>query len=236
MIFALRHPAVLLGLLLGFLIGIPLRAAAQRAVAGGFKAGRRSQLRSVSTSRRSSGWRPAGGWSTYFDPYGAVAAGLSGVGWGSRQQLRRGSRFGDIWMLVAALVVHGALAVAGFAALHAAGVNVAPTFANSVNATDILHGGGTFGSFAKDVAAGFGMVNLACGLLALWPIPPLELGIILWTRLPRSAGARRIAYHVLEEQWGVAVALLFLLLPLVGQQPLILTLINDASTAIFKQF
>jgi hypothetical protein len=80
------------------------------------------------------------------------------------------------------------------------------------------------------------MINLACGLLALLPIPPLELGVLLWSRLPRSPGARRLAYHLLEEQWGVAVVLLFLLLPLAGQQPLLLELINDVSRAIFRQF
>lgn len=234
MIFALRHPAVLLGLVLGFLIGIPLRAAAQRAIAGGTSRRPRAQLHQVGSQRSGPSWRPAGGWSTYFDPYGAVAAALSGVGWGSRQPVRRNSRFGDVLMLVAALVVHGALAVAGFAALNAAGVDYR-VFAH-IDATTILHGGGTFGKFDQDVAAGFAMVNLGCGLLALWPIPPLELGVVLWTRLPRTPGAQRMAYHVLEEQWGVAIALLFLLLPLVGQQPLLLTLINDVSAAIFGQF
>jgi hypothetical protein len=54
--------------------------------------------------------------------------------------------------------------------------------------------------------------------------------------LPRSPGARRFAYRLLEEAWGVAVVLLFLLLPLAGQQPLLLELINDAIRAIFEQF
>ena len=57
---------------------------------------------------------------------------------------------------------------------------------------------------------------------------------MIWAWAP--AGARRMAYHLLEEAWGVAVTLLFLLLPLAGQQPLLLVLINDASRAIFKHF
>lgn len=234
MIFALRHPAVLLGLLLGFLIGIPLRAAAQRAIAGGFSLRRRGRLRPVGARTRSAGWRPAGGWGTYVDPYGAVAAVLSGVGWGPRPLLRRTGGATDIWLLLAGLAVHAVLAAAGLAAYVAAGGAVADF--GVFDLTSVLHGSGTFGTFGMDVAAGFAAVNIGCGLLALWPIPPLELGIVLWSRLPRSAGARRFAYHLLEEQWGIAVALLFLLLPLAGQQPLLLVLINDVSSAIFSHF
>ena len=234
MIFALRHPAVLLGLVLGFLIGVSLRAAVQRSLSTGSSLRRRGRLRPVGMGRRSGFPRPAAGWASYLDPYGTVAAALSGVGWGTRPQSRRSGRGSDVAMLLAALVVHGALAVAGFALFNAAGGDYR-VFAG-VDATTILHGGGTFGRTGQDVASGFGMINLACGLLALLPIPPLELGVILWSRLPRSANARRFAYHLLEEQWGVAVVLLFLLLPLAGQQPLLLALINDATQAIFKQF
>jgi hypothetical protein len=235
-IFALRHPAVLLGLLIGFLIGVPLRAAVQRGLIGGFSLRRRGRLRPVRMGRRAGLPHPAAGWSSYLDPYGAVAAALAGVGWGTRIQPRRNGRGSDVAMLVAALVVHGALAVAGFAAFNAAGGDYHVFGLAGFDATTILHGGGTFGRTGQDVAAGFAMINLACGLLALLPIPPLELGVILWSRLPRSPAARRFSYHLLEEQWGVAVVLLFLLLPLAGQQPLLLELINDASRAIVGQF
>jgi len=239
MIFALRHPAVLLGLALGFLVGVVLRASLQRGLASGFSL-RRSRLRPVGGARR--GFRgPSAGWAAYLDPYGTVAAVLSGVGWGARPQARRSGRGSDVAMLLAALIAHGALAVAGFAAYNAAGGDY--LFFSLPDATAVLHGSFSFDdvpglehAFAGSVAAGFGMVNLACGLLALLPIPPLELGVILWSRLPRSPGARRFAYRLLEEAWGVAVVLLFLLLPLAGQQPLLLELINDAVRAIFEQF
>jgi hypothetical protein len=234
-IFALRHPAVLLGLLLGFLIGIPLRAACERAVAvGGMSLRRRGRLRPVGSSRLRHGWTPAAGWGAYFDPYGAVAAVIAGVGWGPRPQLRRTGKATDLLMLIAAVAVHAVLAAGGLAAYSAAGGHVSDFGVGDL--TSVLHGSGTSGKFIKDVAAGFAAINIACGLLALWPIPPLELGVLLWSRLPRAAGARRLAYRLLEEAWGVAVTLLFLLLPLAGQQPLLLELINDASRAIFKHF
>ena len=241
MIFALRHPAVLLGLLVGFLVGVALHASLQRGLASGFSSslgglrpGRRGRLRPVRAGGGRGFPRPSAGWAAYLDPYGTVAAVLAGVGWGARPQARRGGRGSDVAMLLAALVAHGALAVAGFAAFNAAGGDY--RIFSALDATVILHGSLTFGQTGQDVAAGFGMINLACGLLALLPIPPLELGVILWSRLPRTPGPRRFAYHLLEEQWGVAVVLVLLLLPLAGQQPLLLALMNDATTAIFGQF
>jgi hypothetical protein len=234
-IFALRHPAVLLGLLLGFLIGIPLRAACERAVAvGGISLRRRGRLRPVGSSRLRRGWTPTAGWGAYFDPYGAVAAVIAGAGWGPRPQLRRTGKATDLLMVIAAVAVHAVLAAVGLAAYAAAGGRVSDF--GFLDLTSVLHGSGTFGKVGLDVSAGFAAINIACGLLALWSIPPLELGVLLWSRLPRAAGARRLAYRLLEEAWGVAVTLLFLLLPLAGQQPLLLELINDASRAIFKHF
>ena len=233
MIFALRHPAVLLGLVLGFLVGVVLRASLQRGLASGFSL-RRSRLRPVGGVRRRGFRGPSAGWAAYLDPYGTVAAVLSGVGWGARPQARRTGRGSDVAMLLAALVAHGVLAVAGFAAFNAAGADY--RVFSVLDATSILHGSVAPSDTAQAITAGFAMVNLACGLLALLPIPPLELGVILWSRLPRSPGARRFAYRLLEEAWGVAAVLLFLLLPLAGQQPLLLELINDAVRAIFEQF
>ncbi len=235
MIFALRHPAVLLGLFVGFLVGVSLRAMAQRWLASGSGLRRRGKLRPVRTGGRPGFPRPSAGWASYLDPYGAVAAVLAGAGWGARVPGRRSGRGSDVAMLLAALVVHAALAVAGAAAFNAAGGDYRLFGLDGFAATSVLHGSGTFGKAGMDISAGFAMINVACGLLALLPIPPLELGVILWSRLPRSPGARRFSYRLLEEQWGVAVVLLFLLLPLAGQQPLLLELINDASRAIFAQ-
>ena len=169
-------------------------------------------------------------WTGYLDPYGVVAAVVAGVGWGARVPQRSGRTATMLLRLVAALVVHGVLAAAGFAAYRASsGPEVLGTL---VPASDVLHGSVALGSTAAQVAVGFGVVNLACGLLALVPIPPLELGLILWSRLPRSPQARRIAFRVLEEQWGVAVLLLLLLLPLAGQPPALLAVINVIGGAI----
>lgn len=227
MIFALRHPVLLLGLILGFVVGVALRAELQRRLARpGGPFGRR--LNAVGGGRR-----PPVGWAGYLDPYGAVAAALGGVGWGSRPAGRFGTS-ADWLLVVAALVVHGLLAVLGFAAFVGVGGHLSDL--HFANVSDIVRGNVGSGPAAQLVAVGFAVENLGCGLLALVPIPPLELGVALWARLPRSAGARRLAYHVLEEQWGVAVILLLLLLPIGGIAPPLLAVLDAIGGAIFGQF
>ena len=228
MIYALREPAILLGLLAGFLAGVPLRAALQRRLTrpGGLRG--RGHLSAVGGHGRA-----RLGWPGYLDPYGAVAALLSGVGWGPRVEAKR-TRATDTLMLLAALVVHGALTALGLAAYVAAGGTLSGL--HGLDVSTVLHGSVDTGYVGRNIALGFAMVNLGCGVLALVPIPPLELGVIVWSRIPRSPGARRVAFHVLEEQWGVAVILLLLLLPLAGQPPALLAVINAIGGAILDAF
>jgi hypothetical protein len=227
-IYALREPTILLGLLAGFLLGIPLRAELQRRLTRPRGLRGRGRLSAVGGSRRA-----RLGWPGYLDPYGAVAALLSGAGWGPRVEARR-TPGTDALMLVAALVAHAALTALGLAGYVAAGGTLAGL--HGLDVSSVLHGSIDAGSFGRNFALGFAMVNLACGLLALVPIPPLELGVIVWSRLPRSPGPRRVAFHVLEEQWGVAVILLLLLLPLAGQPPALLAVINAIGGAILGAF
>ena len=228
MIYALREPTILLGLLAGFLLGVPLRAALQRQLTrpGGLR--RRGRLSAVGGRGRAKL-----GWPGYLDPYGAVAALLSGAGWGPRVEAKRTPAL-DVAMLAAALAVHAALTALGLAAYVAAGGTLSGL--HGLDVSTVLHGSVDTGDIVRNVALGFAMVNLACGVLALIPIPPLELGVIVWSRVPRSPGARRVAFHVLEEQWGVAVILLLLLLPLAGQPPALLAVINAIGGAILGAF
>ena len=133
-------------------------------------------------------------------------------------------------MALAAVGVHAVLAAAALAAFVAAGGFLFEL--QGISVASVLHGSLHGGTTAEQVALGFGMENLACGVLALVPIPPLETGLVVWSRLPKSPGARRIAYHLLEEQWGVAVLLVLLLLPLAGELPALLMLINSVGNAI----
>lgn len=242
MLYALRHPAILLGLLVGFVVGVVLRAALQQRL-GQQRLGQQ-RLRTGRLGMRRGRLRLAGGgvrhprqpWTSYLDPYGAVAAVVAGVGWGARPQ--RGARGRqDVSALLVALAVHGVLAVGGFAAYRAlasqAGLR-GLDLGGAINASDVLHGSFGLPGVGVQIALGFAVENLACGLLALVPIPPLELGVILWSRLPRTAGARRFAYHLLEEAWGVAVILVGLLLGLAGQRPPLLALIDIVAAPLLR--
>jgi hypothetical protein len=222
MLFALRQPATLLGLLLGFAAGCYLRATAQQALNG--------RLRSV-------GRRGPRAWSApryWLDPFGVVAALLAGVGWSPRPELGRRRTARNVWLVVViAVVVHGLLAVGGLAAYIAFGGH--RVLLDFVDPISVLHGSqGVASSAGQRIALGFGIENLACGLLALLPLPPLELGVAVWSVLPRSPGARRMAYRLLEEQWSIAIVLVLLLLPLAGEQPLLLQLIDNIGGDILR--
>jgi hypothetical protein len=230
-LYALRQPATLLGLILGFAVGIPIRAVLQQQAAAGTGIfGGRRRLRGVGGPARARGPLP---WGRFLDPYGAVAAVVSGVGWGARVPPRAARGWRALVPLLIALIVHGLLAAVGFAAYRALGGPSA--LGDPVHLSDILHGSVRLGDTAVQIAAGFGAVNLGCGLLALMPIPPLELGVLVWSGLPRSAGARRFAYHLLEEAWGVVVVLVGLLLPLAGQGPVLLTLIDVIAKPLLQR-
>jgi hypothetical protein len=230
-IFALRQPAVLLGLLVGFVVGIAAVTTVQRATAGRLVGGRRNRaLRPLGGNVRR-GRAPA---STLLDPYGVACAVVSGVGWGPRPPAPTGLRKPGLGPLVGALLVHGALAAGGIAAYLAVGGHKGLLTEPSDVLTLVVHGSPVVSleTVVAQMLLGFGMVNLGCGLLRLIPIPPLELGVVLWSRLPRSPGTRRLAYHLLEEPWGVAALIVLLLVPLAGQQPLLLAVLSAIADPI----
>jgi hypothetical protein len=205
MLYALRQPATLCGLIVGFAVGCLLRVAGERLVARG----PRGMFKTRYGEPRLLDPR------AWLDPFGTVAALLTGLGWSPRPESWPGRR-AQVWgFVVVAILVHGLLAVGGFAAYFAAGGS--KVLLQLTPMLSVLHGTQPFAtSFGQRAALGFGMENLGCGLLSLVPIPPLELGVALWSQLPRSAGTRRFAYHLLEEQWGTGALLVLLLLGLTG--------------------
>jgi hypothetical protein len=226
-LFALRQPATLLGLVLGFGVSSIALAFIQGLL-----------TRSPRGVRQP--FRPA----IWLDPYGAVAALLAGVGWAPRPQIRRG--FGSsprrtAWLLaVVALVVPALLAAVGLAGYLAAGGNrsllaVLGSLGVTSGSVTVLHGSQPIAAaVAQRICLGFGLECLAMGLLSVVPVPPLATGVAAWSQFPRTPGSRRLAYHLLEENWGVAVVLLFTLIPLVGQEPALLALVGTISDDILR--
>ncbi|HEX3706244.1 MAG TPA: hypothetical protein VHV76_06395 [Mycobacteriales bacterium] len=217
MLFALRQPATLLGLVLGYAVGMVALSAAVR--------------RFERAARGPAPWWHS---QTWLDPYGAVGALLAGTGWAPRPEIRRG--FGSserrrLWTVAAlSVLVPGLLAVVGIGSYIAwAGHELLPFFGT----TSVLHGSQVITtSTGQRVALGFGTENLAMALLSIVPIPPLATGVAAWSTFPRSPGTRRFAAHLLEEQWGIAVLLVLLIVPLAGEQPALLSLVGSVADRI----
>jgi hypothetical protein len=217
-LFALNQPATLLGLLVAYLLGCYGQTCAQRLIVSG--------RRSLPSVRQVSLW---------LDPFSAVAALLGGMGWAPRQELDRRRPNLPLLLTLASVAVEAVLAVVGLVAYQLADgatQGLGLTFASTV---DVIHGNQLIAvTFLQKFALGFAVESLACGLLALVPIPPLPLGVWLWSTLPRGDGARRIAYRLLEEQWGILVLLILLLIPLAGQQPALLALVSAVANPILN--
>jgi hypothetical protein len=213
-LFALGQPATLLGLLAAFLLGSFLQTAAQRLVIGG-----RRSLPGIKAAQ------------LWLDPYSAVAAVLGGAGWAPRQEFDRRRPNVPLLLTVVSVAIEAVLAAAGAAGFKLVG---GPTpLLTFISTVDVIHGHQLIvTSFVQRFTLGFAVESLACALLAMVPIPPLPLGVWLWSVLPRSDGPRRLAYRLLEEQWGILVILVLLLIPLAGQQPALLALIAAVADPI----
>lgn len=227
MIFALRQPATLLGLLLGFAVGMIALTGATRLLD-------RNSRFSVPF------WHPR----AWLDPYSAVAAVLGGAGWAPRPEVRRGfgkSQHRQLWTVaVVAFIVPAALGAAGIAAYVGLAGRGGLSVIQSTWLLYMLQDGKLFvGAIApttlEKIALGFGIENLAIAVLSLIPIPPLPTGVAVWTVFPRTAGARRMAYRLLEEHWGI-VAVLVLMIPLGSQGPIMLLPITAIIDPILHAF
>lgn len=219
MLYALRSPAAFVALLVGFVLGLVVHVAAQRVAV-------RPRLRTAAPgARRRLALRRA--LSGAVDPFGAIAAALGGTGWARRPELgprrRRGWQRDDL-VLLAGPAANLAVAAAALLLYRAAGGD--PRVASVASLPDLLHGQAPGLSLLPLALLLVGVQNLAMGLLALVPMPPLDGGQLLFAHAPRSAGWQRAEYYLAEHNWGVAVLLVLLLLPIAGEAPLLLVLLD----------
>jgi hypothetical protein len=220
-IYAVAHPTALVGLLVGYLVGAVLRGAAQ-AVAGARLGAPEGRLRRRLHLR------------LHVDPFSAVAAALSGVGWAARAPLptRRGSVAPAIGVAAVGLAVSLGLTAIGLAGFVAAGGSLSAL--PDLLISEGLHGSAIVpGSVLATMSLAFALENLGMALLTIVPMPPTETGRIVAGRL-RSPGWRRAAYRLDEENWGVAVLLVLLLLPLGNRPPPLLALLDALGGGLFR--
>lgn len=214
MIYAVRTPVALVGLVLGFLAGVLLHGLAQAYLAARF--GDRVAL---------AGGKGRVDLRRHLDPFGAVAALLGGVGWASpvledgRRLWRRGRVVAVALAGPVANFALGAAALAGAAALGAV--------LETASLGPALRGSGPYGGGSAALfAASFGLVNVAMGLLSFVPLPPLEAGTVLFAFAPRTLGWQRAQHRLVESNWGLGLLLLLLVVPLGGGDPPLIYLLG----------
>ncbi|MCW2723739.1 MAG: hypothetical protein JWN35_660 [Frankiales bacterium] len=219
MLYALGDPLSFVLLVASFLIAVTLHGWVQCVVAD--RAGdRRPRLegRLRPDPRR------------HVDPFGAVSALISGLGWARPVDIPpRGRRAAVLAVTLsgsAANLVVGLVCLVVFRVLAGAGLP-------AVSATLLQHGTGG-GAFELRVTLLFGLMNVYIGLLSLVPLPPLDGGRLLFALAPRSSGWQKAEYHLVEQNIGVAVVLVLLLLPLGGPQALLPTVLDLIASPLVR--
>lgn len=146
------------------------------------------------------------------DPFGAVAAGIAGIGWARPVEVpsqRRGS--GVALALLSGPLVLLAL---GLAVLAAYGAVHTPVPGASV----FLQDGISQLPVAQEAWVLGGLMATYVGALSLVPIPPLPGGYAMFAVAPQTLGWQKAHFRLVEQNIGLAVLLALLLIPLGSPQ------------------
>ena len=200
MIYGLQAPLQFVGLVLALLATLALRGWAQALLArpAGLDAALRAEQMDRPDPRR------------HVDPFGLVAAGFAGPGWGRPLPLGDETRVGARRLATVLLVPDLALVALGAGLLL---LSPAALLLADLGGVTLLAQGRAVdgpGGVALDQLAG---VPLAVGLLCLLPLPPLDGGrVLLALGRRRSKGWQTFEDWTLGRNVGVAVLLLLALL------------------------
>lgn len=214
MLLALRNPLSFVVLLVAFLVAVTLHGWAQALLA------RRQGDRTVVQEGRTSP-DPR----RHVDPFGAVGVALGGLGWG--RQLHDEVRQTRGQVVALALVGTAAPVLLGAALLVIHRVAYGPA---AVSDVPYLLQHGVPGTDAPDEVALVlgGLSLLYLGFLNLVPLPPLDGGRVLFAYAPTSLGWQKARYQLVENNVGLVVLLVLLLLPIGGSTPLLPQLLDIA--------
>jgi hypothetical protein len=238
-LYALRYPFSF-GVLIGtFIVGVTIRGLVQQLVSGE----RRPKWVRANTKRRRSTWL-----TPYFDIYGAIAALLGGVGWGTPvdtsdpRHRSNGRRVAQLLLGPIVLAGLGAVLLLAFRAwTHVDGLSSqrygairtwAGLYAVSTGQSFAISVPGHLGTHFQ-YALPFGQVALllagvellAMGVLAILPIPPLDGGRLLFALTPRSGAWQRVRFRLDEENWGLLV-LLFCSFPVIFRRVILISILG----------
>ena len=155
------------------------------------------------------------------DPFGAIAGAISGIGW-SRQVVpaARMARGRLVGVLLSGTIANALVGAASLAAFRVLG---GPPAGGSTLA--LQRGVGDLDLHLVALYL-FGLSNVFIAALSLVPIPPLPGGTLLFGLAPQSSGWQKARYRLIEQNIGVAVLLVLLLIPLGGPQALLPTILD----------
>lgn len=208
MLFALSHPLALGVLVVSFVVGLTLHGWVQSLVADRTGDRRpRLEQRLKADPRR------------HLDPFGAVAALLSGLGWVRPVEgpvvRRRGA------LLAVTLSGPAVNLVAGVGLLVGWRLGYGPAADVSGGWAQELQRGLDADAFPGALLLLAGLSQLYLGVLSLVPLPPLDGGRLLFGLAPRTHGWLRAEHQLVERNIGTVVLLALLVIPLGGPVPVL---------------
>jgi membrane-associated protease RseP (regulator of RpoE activity) len=221
-LYALAHPLSLLVLLLSYVLGVTLHGWVQSLVADRVHDRRpRAEHRLTPDPRR------------HLDPFGAVAAAISGLGWAKPVELlSRNRRGAAVAVALSGPLVNLALGV---------GVLIGYRFAYGASgggsgAATLLQQGTPIPTAALTQVSVLllGLSQLYLGALSLVPLPPLSGGRLLFALRPQTLGWQKAEYHLVERNIGLVVLLVLLILPLGGPLPLLPRVLDSILTPLLN--
>ena len=203
MLRALGDPVSFVVLLVSFLVAVTVHGWVQSVVAD-----RTGDRRPRSEGRLSPDPR------RHVDPFGAIAGLIAGFGWAKPVELPPRARRGQVLAIcLSGAVVNLLLAVGALVGVRA--------LAGAAPGSSTVLQFGVGGDLGPRVLLLFGLMNLFVALLSLVPLPPLDGGRLLFALGPRNPGWQKAEYHLVEQNIGIVVVLVLLLLPLGGPQALL---------------
>jgi Zn-dependent protease len=228
-LYAVGHPVALVGLVLGFVLAVTAHGYAQALVATRLGERRPRAEGRVSLDPR-----------RQLDPFGALAAALAGPGWCRPVEAGAGTFRGRKWKPLVALaagpIVSGVLGCGLLLAARAAGAPGAVLgVAGLTDLSDLLHGRVPASGVAARALLGAGAAALAVALVSLVPIPPLDGGRALFAVAPHSLGWQRARHRLIEQNIGLVAVLALLVIPISGERPLLLVLLDTVARPLLHQ-
>jgi Zn-dependent protease len=238
-LYALGHPASLLVLVVSFVVGVLLHGWVQGVVAV------RMGDQQARLERRDT-FHPQ----VHIDPFGAVGALIGGLGWAhpvalpGRRDRRRSVVVAlvgpavNIGLGVALLVLWRALLSDGLskgaAVIWANAGGSGTVFSVPLSAGTALQHGIPFPGDALGFAVLLaGVSQLYLGVFSLLPVPPLDGGRLLFALAPVTSGWQRARHYLIEQNIGLVILIVMLLIPL-GGRLLVLYLLDQVLAPLLR--